>query len=336
MGFIMFVLRRSLIIFSCFFLVAFIGWLDHVTGFENSLLIFYLAPIAIGAWFIGFWFGIAIAVSCVIATIWADITGGMVRIVVWNCVTAFVAYLIFVFLLRRWHSLLSEMHLRVKERTADLQRELARRQQLEKEIAVVAEEERNRVGRELHDSLGQHLTGTGLLAETIANQLEKENSGSRTTARKVVKLIDQGIELTREIARGLYSSELDGDGLYSALESLCRSANNGRVRCKFEHTGKPPRSKELATQLYWVAREAVNNALKHAEPRNVRIQLQTTDDYLRLKVEDDGRGLRQDAMRDGIGLKVMAKRAELAGGTLRVEEAAPGTVVHCEIPLSVA
>jgi signal transduction histidine kinase len=328
------VLRRSLIIISCVLLVAFIGWLDYITGFENSLLIFYLAPIAIGAWFLGFWFGIVIAISCVVATVLADLAGGLPRIVVWNCVTAFVAYLIFIFLLRRWHSLLSEMHLRVRERTADLQRELARRQQLEREIAVVAEEERNRVGRELHDSLGQHLTGTGLLAETIAKQLEKENNAIRITARKVVKLIDQGIELTREIARGLYSSELDGDGLFSALESLSRSAGNGRVKCEFEHSGKPPRSKELATQLYWVAREAVTNALKHAEPQNVRIQLQTTDDYVRLKVEDDGRGLRQDAMRNGIGLKVMAKRAELAGGTLRVEEATPGTIVHCEIPLS--
>jgi signal transduction histidine kinase len=328
------VLRRSLIIFASFVLVAFIGWLDYITGFENSLLIVYLAPIAIGAWFLGFWFGIAIAVSCVVATVLADLAGGLPRIVIWNCVTAFIAYLIFIFLLRRWHSLLSEMHLRVKERTADLQRELARRQQLEKEIAVVAEEERNRVGRELHDSLGSHLTGTGLLAETIANQLEKENSGIRVRARKVVKLIEQGIELTREIARGLYSSELDGDGLFSALESLCRSASNERVKCEFEHSGRPPRSKELATQLYWVAREAVTNALKHAEPRNVRIQLQTTDDYLRLMVEDDGCGLRQDAGRDGIGLKVMAKRAELAGGTLRVEEAAPGTIVHCEIPLA--
>ena len=327
-------LRRGLIIVACWLLVAFIGWLDYITGFENSLLIVYLAPIAIGAWFLGFWFGIAIAVSCVIATVLADLAGGLPRVLIWNCVTAFVAYLIFIFLLRRWHSLLSEMHLRVKERTADLQRELARRQQLEKEIAVVAEEERNRVGRELHDSLGQHLTGTGLLAETIAKQLEKDNSAIRATARKVVKLIDQGIELTREIARGLYSSELDGDGLFSALESLSRSASVGRVKCEFEHIGKPPRSKELATQLYWVAREAVTNALKHAEPRNVRIELQTTGAYLRLKVEDDGRGLRHDAMRDGIGLKVMAKRAELAGGTLRVEAAAPGTIVHCEIPLS--
>jgi signal transduction histidine kinase len=315
-------------------LVAFIGWLDYLTGIEASLLIFYLAPIAIGAWFLGVWFGIAIAVCSVIATILSDLAAGIPSVAVWNGATALAAYLIFIFLLRRWHSLLSEMHLRVKERTADLQRELARRQQLEKEIAVVVEEERNRVGRELHDSLGQHLTGTGLLAETIANQLEKDKSPIQTRARKVVTLIDQGIELTREIARGLYSSELDGDGLFSALESLSRSASVGRVKCEFEHSGKPPLSNELATQLYWVAREAVTNALKHAEPRNVRIQLQTTDDYLRLRVEDDGRGLRQDATRDGIGLKVMAKRAELVGGTLRVEEAEQGTIVHCEIPLS--
>lgn len=314
-------------------LVAVIGWLDYLTGIEDSLLIIYLAPIAIGTWFLGLWFGIAIGVLSVVATVLSDLAAGLPRIHVWNCVTAFAAYLIFIFLLRRWHSLLNEMHLRVKERTADLQRELTRRQQLEKEIAIVAEEERNRVGRELHDSLGSHLTGTGLLAETIAHQLEKEKNAGRATARKVVNLIDQGIELTREIARGLYSSELDGDGLFSALESLSRSASNARVKCEFEHNGKPPHSKELATQLYWVAREAVANALKHAEARNVRIRLQTTDDYLRLKVEDDGRGLRRGKMRDGIGLKVMAKRAELAGGTLRVEEAAPGTIVHCEIPL---
>ena len=83
-----------------------------------------------------------------------------------------------------------------------------------------------------------------------------------------------------------------------------------------------------------MAREAVTNALKHAEPRHVRILLQTTDDYLRLKVEDDGRGLSQSTRKDGIGLRVMAQRAELAGGTLRVEKAARGTVVHCEIPLA--
>jgi signal transduction histidine kinase len=328
------VLRRTLIIVTCFLLVGVIGWLDYITGFENSLLLFYLAPIAIGTWFLGIGFGIAIAILCVIATILADLAAGIPRVPVWNCATAFVAYLIFSFLLRRWHSLLSEMHLRVKERTADLQRELARRQQLEKEIAVVAEEERTRVGRELHDSLGQHLAGTGLLAETVANQLEKENNTFQPTARKVVRLIDQGIELTREIARGLYSSELDGDGLFSALESLSRSVGKGQVKCEFEHSGKPPRSKELATQVYWVAREAVTNALKHGQPQHVWIDLRTTDDYLRLKVEDDGRGLSQNTSEDGIGLKVMAQRAEIAGGRLRIEKAVQGTVVHCEIPLS--
>jgi signal transduction histidine kinase len=327
------VFRRSLIVVICLLLVIFIGWLDYITGFESSLLIFYLAPIAIGTWFLGIWFGIAIAIFCVTATIISDLAAGLSGVAVWNCISAFVAYLFFIFLLRRWHSLLREMHMRVKERTADLQRELIRRQQLEREIAVVVEEERSRVGRELHDSLGQHLAGTGLLAQTIANQLEKESSSIRPTARKVVRLIDQGIELTREIARGLYSSELDGDGLFSALESLSRSVASNQVKCEFEHVGKPPSSKELATQVYWVAREAVTNALKHAQPQHIRIHLQTTDDQLRLKVEDDGRGLSQSIRKDGIGLRVMAQRAELAGGRLRIEKVAQGTVVHCEIPL---
>src|SRR2546423_13464302 len=70
------VLRRTLIIATCFLLVGFIGWLDYITGFENSLLIFYLAPIAIGTWFLGIGFGIAIAILCVIATILADLAAG--------------------------------------------------------------------------------------------------------------------------------------------------------------------------------------------------------------------------------------------------------------------
>src|SRR5438445_10644585 len=130
------VLRRSFIIATCFLLVTFIGWLDYVSGFENSLLIVYLYPIAIGTWFLGISIGIAIAMFCVTAAVLSDLAAGLPGIAIWNCGSAFVAYLIFIFLLRRWHSLLSEMHLRVKERTADLQRDLARRPQLEKEMPV--------------------------------------------------------------------------------------------------------------------------------------------------------------------------------------------------------
>jgi hypothetical protein len=82
------------------FLVALIGWLDYVSGFENSLLIFYLAPIAIGTWFLGLWFGIAIAIFCVTATALSDLAAGLPGIAIWNCGSAFVAYLIFIFLLR--------------------------------------------------------------------------------------------------------------------------------------------------------------------------------------------------------------------------------------------
>src|SRR5204863_8015973 len=115
-----------------------------------------------------------------------------------------------------------------------------------------AEEELNLEGRYLHYSPGQQRAGTSLLAETVANQLQKENSAIQPTARKVVRLIDQGIDLTRKIARGLYSSDLDGDRLFSALESLSRSVAKDQVKCEFEHSGKPPRSKELVTQVYWV------------------------------------------------------------------------------------
>src|SRR3989440_2717759 len=100
------VLRRIFIVAICFLLVGFIGWLDYISGFENSLLIFYLAPIAIGTLFLGIWFGIAVAIFCVAATVLSDLAAGLPGIAIWNCGSAFIAYLIFVFLLRRWHSLL--------------------------------------------------------------------------------------------------------------------------------------------------------------------------------------------------------------------------------------
>src|SRR5438094_1357546 len=98
------VFRRSVIIATCLLLVAFIGWLDYLSGFENSLLIFYLAPIAIGTWFLGIWFGIAIAIFCVIATVLADFAAGVPPCHVGNCGTAFVAYLVLLLLVGRCHA----------------------------------------------------------------------------------------------------------------------------------------------------------------------------------------------------------------------------------------
>lgn len=298
------------------------------------MLLFYLAPIAVATWFLGTGFGVAMCALSVVAADVADIAAGVPAITIWNSLTSFCAYLIITILFRRVHLLLIEMDSRVKERTSALQQELARRQELEIEIARIGEEERGRVGRELHDSLGQHLTGTALLAQTVANQLEQTETNVQPTARRVVKLINEGIELTREIARGLYSSELDGDGLFSALDSFAMSISNETTRCRFTHEGTPPQSKELATHLYWIAREAATNAVKHGRPEHVDIHLNTKQNRFELVVRDDGESSFDGRPKDGIGLKVMAQRAQLAGGALRIENLGDGIVVQCSGPVS--
>ncbi len=326
--------KNGMALLGAFLLVALIGYIDSISGYENSMLIFYLLPVAIATWYGGLVCGMATSVLSVAAAITADSFAGLPRVLPWNSATTFVAYGAFAVLLHRLHSLLSEMHRHVAERTAQLQLELTRRQELEKEIALVAEEERSRVGRELHDSVSQHLTGVGLLAQAVVNQLGRPTEDAAPAARRVVSLIDQGIELTRRIARGLYSSELDGEGLLIALELLARSTSYEKVDCEFLHVGEAPRSKVVATHVYWVAREAVVNAVKHGHAKKVKIRLHVSEDHLQLEVEDDGMGLPKTAGEtSGIGLKVMAQRARLAGGTLLIQPSSSGTIVSCAIPL---
>ena len=228
------------------------------------------------------------------------------------------------------------MQSRVDQRTAALRQELATRRRLEKEISVVAEQERERLGRELHDSLCQHLVGTSLLAQTVAVQAGELDPNIGEKAHKVANLVDKGIELSREIARGLLSFELDTD-LLDALKGLARSITYERkIECRFESEADIPISREVANHLYWIAREAVINSAKHARATGILIRLDRSRTGLRLVVADDGSGLNNaDSNKGGIGMKVMRQRAHLAGGSLTISPNIPhGTLICCEVPIA--
>src|SRR5437868_7372132 len=310
---------RFLIPFGCLLLTCLVGYLDYISGFENSMLLFYLAPIAIATWYCGVGWGGLIALLSVIAGLISDVAAGIPQLSIWNLACAFAAYLVFIFLLARWHELLSKMQSRVEEKTAALRQELATRRRLEKEISVVAEQERERLGRELHDSLCQHLVGTSLLAQTVAIQADELDPNIGEKAHNVANLVNKGIELSREIARGLLSFELDTD-LPDALDGLARSITYERkTECRFESSGDTAISREVANHLYWIAREAVINSAKHATATRILIRLNRSGACLRLTVADDGSGLINADSRSnsGIGMKVMRQRAQLAGGSLR-------------------
>jgi signal transduction histidine kinase len=157
-----------------------------------------------------------------------------------------------------------------------------------------------------------------------------------TNARKVVSLVNQSIGLTRRIAQGLFSSELRADGLARTLDALAESTScENHIACDFTLTGGVTLSQNVSSHLYWIAREAVTNVVKHARATHITINLRNTGKIVELRVEDNGLGISSAAEVDGkgIGLKIMMQRAQLAGGRMRLEQAnAHGTIVSCEIP----
>jgi len=124
---------------GCPLLVALIGYGDYREGYENSMLLLYLAPIAIATWYNGITLGIFMAALCVGADLVSDSMAGLPRVGIWNVASSFLYFIVFAVLLSRWHNLLNEMHRRVEERTADLQREIVARKALEQKIAEVLE-----------------------------------------------------------------------------------------------------------------------------------------------------------------------------------------------------
>lgn len=216
--------------------------------------------------------------------------------------------------------------------------ESARRTALEREIIEIANREQTRIGSDLHDGLGQDLTGIALMLRGIDAQLRQE--GSAVRLEDVIGLVNAAIENTRALARGLSPVSAERDGLRAALQALAaRVAARHGLPVKFEaRTTQPLRLDETAaTHLYRIAQEALTNALRHSLATRVRIRLEAAGGELHLKVQDNGRGIASDALRasEGLGLKIMRYRAQMLGGDLVIERGVGGgALVRCSCPLA--
>jgi signal transduction histidine kinase len=326
--------RKALAI-ACLFLVGVIGYIDFLTGYERSLLLFYLLPISLTAWFGSF--GLGLAVAAVSVAVWklSDLAAGIPAVGFWNAGMAFFSYALFVGVLSKLRTLVIELDRRVHERTAALQREVAERQRLDREIAQVADRERRRLGQDLHDTLGQHLTGTALAAQVLKEKLAAKSAPEVTEAEKLVHYVEEGIDLTRNLARGFFSPELEADGLSVALEGLAENIRERfTVNCIFHgEESIPVRDSSVATQLYRIAQEAATNAAKHAAAEQIDIRLTVEGSDLTLAIIDDGVGF-PDKLTDsaGLGLRLMRHGAALIGATLNVRRnGRSGTIATCKV-----
>jgi signal transduction histidine kinase len=325
--------RRSLAV-ACPIFAGLVGYVDYLTGYERSLLLFYLVPISLAVWFGNFAFGLAIVVVCVLVSVLSDLVAGIPALRFWNVAMSFSFYALFAGVLWKLRTLIRELDRRVHERTTALERETAERRRLDQEIARVADRERRRLGQDLHDKLGQHLTGTALAAQVLKEKLAARSAPEVAEAEKLVRYVEEGIDLTRSLARGFFSPELDADGLIVALQDLAEKIRERfRINCVFDVDNSIRiRDSTIANQLYRIAREAVTNSAKHAAAKRIDIRLARDGAAVCLTIIDDGLGFPDKPRSGGLGLRLMRHAAELSGATFDVRRnGQSGTIVTCQV-----
>jgi signal transduction histidine kinase len=320
---------------ACLILTGLVGYADYLTVYERSLLLFYLLPISLAAWFGDFAFALAIVVVCVLVSLLSDIASGIPALKLWNIGMAFASFALYAGVLSKLRTLVRELDRRVDERTAALEREMAERRRLDQDIARVADRERRRLGHDLHDKLGQHLTGTALTAQVLKEKLAARSAPEATEAEKLVRYVEEGIDLTRNLARGFFSPEVDSDGLVAALQHLADDARERfQINCVLDcKESIRVNDSTVANQLYRIAQEAVTNSVKHGAAKQIDIRLAIDGPELCLAIIDDGIGFPDKAPQSGgLGLGLMHHRAALSGATFDVRRnGTRGTIATCRV-----
>lgn len=327
-------ISRTSLTFICLIVAGIIGYIDYVTGYEHSMLLFYFLPISLAAWFGTFAFGIAIVVVCVTTWVLSDLASGIPRLGFWNIGMASASYLLFAGVVAKLGTLVRELDRRVDERTAAYEREMIERRRLDHEIAQVADRERRRLGHDLHDKLGQHLTGTALAAQVLKEKLAVRAAPETSDAEKLVRCLEEGIDFTRNLARGFFSPELRAEGLVVALQNLAETVSEqSGINCILNGDELIPiRDSTVANQLYRIAQEAVTNSVKHAAARQIYIRLAMEGSELCLSIVDDGVGFPDKPRSEGLGLHLMRHAASLSGGTFDIRRnGEKGTIATCRV-----
>ena len=215
--------------------------------------------------------------------------------------------------------------------------DISERKRLEQEITQISHRERQRLGSDLHDGLGQELTGIALLLHSLVTRKAAVDVKVARELHEIIGLVNRAIRSTRSIAQGLSPIALQRGGLVAALGSLAawaRSTYNIDVRLRLAGRWDSTFDEASATHLYLIAQEAIINAVKHGSARHATIRLRTSRNAVSLLIVDDGTGIpKLKPNQDGMGLQIMKYRASMLGGTLQIK-AGPtgGTSVRCVYP----
>ncbi len=217
---------------------------------------------------------------------------------------------------------------------AKLVQEIEERKRLEKEILNISEKEQRRIGRELHDSIGQQFTGIAFMMKVLEQKLTDKLPDEATDAEEIKKLVNQAMDQTRGLAKGLHPVDLDAGSLTAALQELVSATESMfGVHCDLKCDELVPAGDaEMATHLYRITQEAITNAIKHGKARNIRVEFGCTNGEAVLSIENDGHDFPEgfDRRGAGMGLQIMDHRADIIGASLEIGKAPQGgTIVTC-------
>lgn len=232
----------------------------------------------------------------------------------------------------------NELEAKVKERTRELldsneqlRREIAIKNDLQKQLMEISEQERRRIGQDLHDSLSQQIGGIIFMGQVLLEKLRRSGSGEVADMEKLIVHLQNALTYTRDLARGLYPALGEG-GLAVALNELAASV--GELFAVTVTSECPedllPADENVAIHVYRIVQEALNNAIKHGKARRIEVRLFRHRGTVVLTVADDGCGFPDKPNRKGMGLNIMKYRASSIGSVLTIASRRNrGTTVKC-------
>jgi PAS domain S-box-containing protein len=215
--------------------------------------------------------------------------------------------------------------------------DITERKSLEESILEISAREQRRIAQDLHDGLGQHLTGIAFMSKVLQEKLSDQCLPEAEEAAKIVRMVNEAIDNTRQLARGLHPVAAEPQGLMSALRKWANEVEVlFQIRCSF-HCDVPVYIPDAnaATHLYRIAQEAVNNAIRHGKSKNIVIRLAERGGTAVLTIQDDGGGFpAKPTTVPGVGLSIMNYRADMIGGSLKVQpNDTRGITVTCMFPI---
>lgn len=214
-----------------------------------------------------------------------------------------------------------------------LDTETRERKRLERQVTEADDQERMRIGQELHDDLAPHLIGTEVMCRVLQKKLVENSPGDAPQAEVIRALVSEATQKTRALARGLCPLHMVEEGLGFALRELTDTVRTiFPVHCQLDDANRVALKGAVAVHIYRIAQEAIYNAVKHAEARTISVTLNQDAEALTLEVADNGKGLPKAETSKGMGLRIMNFRARMIGAGLEVvSDRETGTTVRLSL-----